>query len=99
MYKDLDRKQDVGHFFCLLNIAAFLDLVEFKQRIDETIDRIKASKRRPGVEEILIPGERSSRNVKLNLVRGIAVSDETLVELQQWCTRLNTPFDCVEGNV
>lgn len=99
MYKDLDRKQDVGHFFCLLNIAAFLDLAEFKQRIDETIDRIKASKRRPGVEEILIPGERSSRNVKLNLVRGIAVSDETLVELQQWCTRLNTPFDCVEGNV
>ncbi len=38
MYKDLDRKQDVGHFFCLLDIDAFMDIAEFKQRIDQTID-------------------------------------------------------------
>lgn len=96
MYKDMDRKQGVGHFFCLFNIAAFLDLSDFKKRIDETIDRIKNSKRRPGVEEILVPGERSAKNVKVNKVRGIGVSDETLVELQQWCMRLNVPFDCSE---
>ena len=29
MYKNLDRKQDVGHFFALLDIAAFMDVVEF----------------------------------------------------------------------
>ncbi|MHB1023407.1 MAG: Ldh family oxidoreductase [Acidobacteriaceae bacterium] len=99
MYKDLERKQDVGHFFCLLNIAAFLDLADFKKRIDETIDQIKGSKRRPGVEEILIPGERSSRNVAVNKARGITVSDETLAELEQWCMRLNIPFDCSEVSV
>jgi LDH2 family malate/lactate/ureidoglycolate dehydrogenase len=99
MYKDMDRKQGVGHFFCLFNIAAFLDLSDFKKRIDETIDRIKNSKRRPGVEEILVPGERSAKNVKVNNVQGIGVSDETLVELQQWCTRLNVPFDCSEARV
>ena len=99
MYKDLDRKQNVGHFFCLLNIAAFLDLDDFKKRLDATIDRIKGSKRRPGVEEILIPGERSSRNVELNKVRGITISDETLAELEQWCMRLNIPLDCAEVNV
>ncbi len=96
MYKDMDRKQGVGHFFCLLNIAAFLDLSDFKKRIDETIDRIKGSKKRPGVEEILIPGERSARNAKVNKVRGIHVSDETLAELEIWCTRLKVPFDCTE---
>jgi LDH2 family malate/lactate/ureidoglycolate dehydrogenase len=99
MYKDMDRKQGVGHFFCLFNIAAFLDLSEFKERIDETIDRIKNSKRRPGVEEILVPGERSAKNAKVNSVQGIAVSDETLAELQQWCMRLNVPFDCSEVRV
>jgi LDH2 family malate/lactate/ureidoglycolate dehydrogenase len=96
MYKDMDRKQGVGHFFCLFNIAAFLDLSDFRKRLDETIDRIKNSKRRPGVEEILVPGERSAKNAKVNSVQGIAVSDETLAELQQWCLRLNVPFVCSE---
>ena len=99
MYKDLDRKQNVGHFFCLLNISAFINLADFKKRIDETIDRIKGSKKRPGVEEILIPGERSLRNVQVNEAQGIIVSDETLAELAQWCMRLNIPFDCAEVNV
>ncbi|MGD0739729.1 MAG: Ldh family oxidoreductase, partial [Terracidiphilus sp.] len=54
MYKNLDRKQDVGHFFCLFDVKAFLDYDEYLQRIDETIDRIKSSKKRPGVEEILV---------------------------------------------
>lgn len=99
MYKDLDRKQDVGHFFCLLNIAAFLDLSDFKKRMDETIDQIKRSKRRPGVEEILIPGERSSRNVASNEAQGVTVSPETLAELERWCVRLDIRFDCAEVNV
>jgi len=99
MYKDMDRKQDVGHFFCLFNIAAFLDLDDFKARIDETIDRIKSSKKRTGVEEIFVPGERSARNALVNEARGIGVSDETLAELEQWCARLSVPLDCVEVGV
>lgn len=96
MYKDLDRPQNVGHFFCLLNIAAFLDPEEFKRRIDETIDQLKASKRRPGVDEILIPGERSARSAALNETRGIAINNETLAELAQWSKDLQVPFDCAE---
>lgn len=96
MYKNLDRKQDVGHFFCLFDIAAFLDYSEYLRRIDETIDRIKASKIRPGVEEILVPGERSARKARGNSVQGIPVSNETLAELEQWCSRLNVAFDCHE---
>lgn len=93
MYKDLDRKQDVGHFLCLLNIAAFLDVKEFLRRIDGTIDAIKASRRRSGVEEILVPGERSARNKQRSAAHGIALSPGTLAELQQWCLRLNVSFN------
>ena len=96
MYKDLDRKQDVGHFFCLLNIEAFMDLATFKKRIDRTIDQLKGSKRRPGVEEILVPGERSSRKALLNLTEGVLLAEETLAELQRWCDRLGVPFDLRE---
>jgi LDH2 family malate/lactate/ureidoglycolate dehydrogenase len=97
MYKDMNRKQDVGHFFCLFHIDAFLDYDEFLRRIDATIDRIKTSKRRPGVEEILVPGERSARQAALHATDGIVVSDETLVELQQWCSMLKVPFDQAEA--
>jgi LDH2 family malate/lactate/ureidoglycolate dehydrogenase len=99
MYKDMDRKQDVSHFFCLFNIAAFLDFADFKNRIDDTVDRIKGSKRRPGVEEILVPGERSARNVAKNEAQGVIISPETLAELEQWCARLKIPFDRIEVNV
>ena len=85
MYKHLDRKQDVGHFFCLLDIDAFLDVAEFKQRIDETIDRIKACRKRPGVEEILVPGERSARTTRRNVEQGVKVDAATLGELRQLC--------------
>ena len=96
MYKNLDRKQDVGHFFCLFDVKAFLDYGEYLKRIDETIDRIKASKRRPGVEEILVPGERSARKAAINSKEGIPVSPETLVEIEKWCSRLNVAFNCHE---
>lgn len=96
MYKNLDRKQDVGHFFCLFNIEAFLDYAEYLGRIDAMIDRIKSSKRRPGVDEILVPGERSARTAETNRVQGIPVSSETLAEMEQWCSRLNIAFNCHE---
>jgi LDH2 family malate/lactate/ureidoglycolate dehydrogenase len=96
MYKNLDRKQDVGHFFCLFDVAAFLDYSEYLRRIDQTIDRIKASQKRPGVDEILVPGERSARKAIVNGAQGIPVSGETLAEIEQWCARLNIAFDCHE---
>jgi len=96
MYKNLDRKQDVGHFFCLFDVKAFLDYPEYLRRIDATIEHIKASKKRPGVEEILVPGERSARKAAINSAQGIPVSPETVAEIEQWCSRLNIAFECHE---
>jgi len=96
MYKNMDRKQDVGHFFCLLNIAAFLDVKDFKSRMDATIDKLKSSKKRPGVDEILIPGERSSRKAAENEAAGVPVADVVVAEIKELCSRLNVPFDLTE---
>ncbi len=97
MYKNLDRKQDVGHFFCLFDIGAFLDYGDYLRRMDSTIDRIKSQKKRPGVEEILVPGERSARRAGTNAAEGIPLPDETVAELKQWCSRLNVAFDTLEA--
>lgn len=88
MYKDMDRPQDVGHFFCLLDIAAFMEPAVFRRRVDETIDRIKRGRRRPGVAEILLPGERSARNAEQSRRSGIALDVATVSALDDLGDRL-----------
>ena len=83
MYKHLDRRQNVGHFFTLIDIAAFLPIERFIERIDATIDRIKAGRRQQGVNEILVPGERSHRTAQHRRQHGIPITPATLGELQQ----------------
>ena len=69
----------MGHFFCLLHIPAFMDLDEFTQRMDQTIDGIKSCTKRPGVDEILVPGELIvAKCEKANRERGITLSKEIL---------------------
>ncbi len=92
MYNDMDRKQNVGHFFCLLNISAFLDVSEFKHRIGETIEGIKACRKRPGVKDILIPGERSYQRARQNRKHGILVEEATRKELKLLCEELRIEF-------
>jgi len=92
MYTDMNRRQGVGHFFCLLDIAAFMEVSEFKQRIDRTIDGIKACRKRPGVSEILIPGESSHRQAKQNRLQGISVDESTRSEIKQLCKDLGVEF-------
>ena len=87
MYRNLDRPQDVGHFFCLLDIGAFMDVALFKERIDRTIDGIKGSRRRPGVDEILVPGERSARTAEANRREGIPLARATVAELDELSER------------
>ena len=96
MYKHLDRKQDVGHFFCLLDIDAFLDVAEFKSRVDRMIDEIKACRPRPGATEILVPGERSARTTRQNLGQGIKLDPATLKELRELCQQFGLPFELAE---
>ena len=92
MYKNLDRKQDVGHFFCLLDIAAFMEVEEFKRRLDTTVDEIKASRKRTGVAEILVPGERSHRTSEYNIAHGIPIEPATIKELRSLCQESGVEF-------
>ena len=96
MYKNLDRKQDVGHFFCLFDIDAFMDIGEFKSRIDAAIDQIKAGRKRAGIVEILVPGERSTRNSQRNSKEGISIDPATLAELRTMAGEFSIPFELHE---
>jgi LDH2 family malate/lactate/ureidoglycolate dehydrogenase len=92
MYKHMDRKQDVGHFFCLLDISAFMEVAEFKRRLDKAIDDIKSCRKRAGVNEILVPGERSHQKAKQNTAEGIFIDEATRKELKTLCSELRVKY-------
>jgi uncharacterized oxidoreductase len=66
-----------GTFIIVISISHFTSTNEFKTRVSEVINNIKSSKKRKGVEEILIPGEPEERNKKKKLVEGINISEKT----------------------
>ncbi len=92
MYKDMDRPQGVGHFLCLLDISAFQPVGEFTGRLDRMIEAVKDCRKRPGVDEILIPGERSDRIAKNNARLGIPIVEATRAEIEKLCGELKVPF-------
>lgn len=93
MYKDMDRPQNVGHFFCLLDVAAFMPTEELKQRLDAMCDRMKNCRRRAGVDEVLVPGEGAHRRYLQNCRCGIPVGPETLAELRALAAEYSLLFE------
>ncbi len=92
MYKHMDRPQNAGHFFCVVDLSAFQDRTDWLRRVDATIDELKNSRLRPDAKEVLIPGERAHRVAEENRRNGIPLGDETLAELKTLCEELEVPY-------
>ena len=69
----LDPDQDDGYLFVVMKPDLLVPLDDFKRQVSELVDRIKATPRQPGVDEIRIPGERSFRSRRRLLHDGIEV--------------------------
>jgi LDH2 family malate/lactate/ureidoglycolate dehydrogenase len=69
----LDPEKDDGYLFIVLKPDLLIDPDGFKQQLSALIDRIKATPRQPGFDEIRIPGERAFRNREHALRDGIEI--------------------------
>jgi len=58
---DATAPSDLGHFFLALNPAAFGPVDDFQARARDLIQRLRAGDRAPGVDEILVAGEKERR--------------------------------------
>ena len=59
--RDLPDPGRYGTLLMAIDPSITLTTDEFKGRVDQFIDRVKATPRKPGVSEILYPGERSQQ--------------------------------------
>jgi len=78
---DAATPQGLGHFVMAINIAAFMPVAEFKQRMDARIRSIKQAELLPGFTEILMPGERELKLERERRRNGIPLSVAVLDQI------------------
>jgi LDH2 family malate/lactate/ureidoglycolate dehydrogenase len=74
------RASQRGAIFIAIDPSFFTNLDEFKKRNSELINQIKSSRKSSGINEILIPGEKSRRKRTENLQRGYLEVNEKVIE-------------------
>ncbi|HZP27199.1 MAG TPA: Ldh family oxidoreductase [Dehalococcoidia bacterium] len=75
-----------------INVSFFQDLQAFKDKIDSRIREIKSSKKKSGVDEILIPGERGFKAQERRVKEGIPIIDHYWHEIVGLAEKLNVPL-------
>jgi LDH2 family malate/lactate/ureidoglycolate dehydrogenase len=79
-----DGAMNTSYSFQAINIEWFMPLDEFKARMDIVIETIKSSKLRPGIDRILVPGERSASELQKRLHHGIPLQRRVFDDLSRW---------------
>ena len=65
--------QDFGFLLLAFDPGLLMPAEQFKEQLARLIERVKATPRQPGVEEILIPSERAFRTRRVRRVEGIVL--------------------------
>ena len=74
---------NTGQAIAAINVAAFGDVSGFKARVDTLISDLRGSSRMPGVERIMMPGERSHEIRALRTASGIPIAPQLMRGLDQ----------------
>jgi L-2-hydroxycarboxylate dehydrogenase (NAD+) len=79
-----DSKGNWGHLIYAIDPDILVDRNDFIRNIGRIVEKVKATKKLPGVKEIYVPGERGSSLAKKRLENGeIELEDNLLTELRR----------------
>ncbi len=91
MYKDMEHRANVGHMLMAINVEGFMPLNVFYDRVKSLTSDIKSSKKRKGVDEIHLPGERKFLKRDSRTKQGIPLDGSVVKELSQLASELDVP--------
>lgn len=86
-----------GHTVIAIDPAAFGDMGTTLKRTRRFLDDIKASRKAPGVDEVLIPGERSFRTRRRSLAKGVEILETSWRNTLQLADELGVKAPAVEA--
>jgi ureidoglycolate dehydrogenase (NAD+) len=81
-FSDPSKPTGHGAAFIAINIAPFMPVEQFKERMDQTIREIRASEKADGAERIYLPGEMEWERREKALVEGIDLPDDVVASLR-----------------
>jgi LDH2 family malate/lactate/ureidoglycolate dehydrogenase len=86
-----EPSQPTGHgaAFIAINIAPFMAVEQFKERMDQTIREIRASEKAGGAERIYLPGEMEWERREKALGEGIDLPADVVASLRDLAQDLN----------
>ena len=81
-FSDPSKPTGHGAAFMAINIASFLPVERFNERMDQTIREIRASEKAAGAERIYLPGEMEWERREKALVEGIDLPEDVVASLR-----------------
>lgn len=84
--------EGIGHFFGAMRVDAFRPADEFKQHMDNWINRFRSAKTIEGQERVLIPGDPEREMSAQRLKEGIPLNHKVVEDLQQLGAKLGIAF-------
>ncbi len=88
-FSDPSKPTGHGAAFIAINIARFMPIEQFKQRMDETTRDIRASEKAGGAERIYLPGEMEWERRERALAEGIDLPADVAASLRDLAQDLN----------
>lgn len=84
--------QGLGHFFGAMRIDAFRPAAEFKQHMDNWIQRFRAAEPATGYDKVLIPGDPEREMESIRMQEGIPLVNSVVDDLKAVAEKLALPF-------
>jgi LDH2 family malate/lactate/ureidoglycolate dehydrogenase len=81
LYKDMEKSQNVGHFFLVMKADLFQPIEIFTHRMDQIIREIRSIPLMEGSSRIYLPGEIEAETYNDRINQGIPLSREVIEEL------------------
>jgi len=88
LYDNLEKGQNVGHFFAVLDYKLFTENANYHAKLGGFISDIKSSKLAKGVESIYLPGEKEYLTALEREANGIPIGLKYLEEINRLCQNL-----------
>lgn len=81
LYRNLQSAQNVGHFFVVINVEAFMPAPLFAERMEQFVEAMKSGSKAEGHDAILLPGEPEHLTSQERLREGIPLTPAVVESL------------------
>lgn len=80
---------NIGHFFLALDPSFFIDIEQFKERMDDMISKLRNSEKAHGQSRIFIHGEKEFEEYERRIKNGIPLDKKTIEVLKKFSEDFN----------